>query len=56
MNAFGERACIVTFDNFYRALNQEQHEDALNDSYDFDNPKALDFEDALTKFKELRKY
>ena len=51
---FGHHCCIVTFDNFYKGLSDEQHEDAGN--YNFDSPNALDFDLAFEKIKELLEY
>ena len=39
---FQDDITIVSCDNYYRGLTDEQHEDAAN--YNFDHPDALDFD------------
>ena len=51
---FGDHCCIVTFDNFYKGLSDEDHNDAGN--YNFDSPNALDFDLAYEKIQELLSY
>ena len=48
------RCSIVTFDNFYKGLTKEEHDNAEN--YDFDSPNALDFDLAYSKISELLTY
>jgi uridine kinase len=38
---------LISLDNFYKGLGEEDHNDA--DNYDFDHPNALDMDLALIK-------
>ena len=35
---------LLSMDSFYKVLNQEQHEAAEKNEYNFDHPDAFDFE------------
>ncbi|XP_022695414.1 uridine-cytidine kinase-like 1 isoform X3 [Varroa jacobsoni] len=46
---------LLSMDSFYKVLNEEQHEAANKNMYNFDHPDAFDFElliDTLKKLKE----
>ena len=45
------KATLLSLDNFYKGLTVEQHNDPEN--YDFDHPKALDFDTAYNCLKDL---
>jgi uridine kinase len=51
---FESMCSIVTFDNFYKGLTKEEHDDA--DNYNFDSPNALDFDLCYSKLVELLQY
>ncbi|MDR0942773.1 MAG: uridine-cytidine kinase [Holosporales bacterium] len=44
---------ILDLDSFYKPLNRKQHEQALNNNYNFDCPKALDLELAVKCLKQI---
>lgn len=41
---FGDKCCVVTFDSFYKDINDENPK-----NYNFDSPNALDFDLAYEK-------
>lgn len=51
---FQHRCCVVTFDNFYKGLSDEDHKNAEN--YNFDSPNALDFDLAYEAITKLLMY
>ncbi|KAL6939249.1 Uridine kinase [Hanseniaspora osmophila] len=46
---------LVTMDNFYNPLSEEQHNQALENNFDFDNPDAIDMESIYQCLKNLKK-
>lgn len=47
----GVDCAMISLDNFYKGLSEENHNDA--DNYDFDHPNALDMDLAFEKLKEI---
>merc|ERR1719312_1419602 len=48
----------LSMDSFYKVLNEEQHQLAALNEYNFDNPDAFDFEllfETLQRLKEMKK-
>merc|ERR1719206_205815 len=48
----------LSMDSFYKVLNEEQHQQAALNEYNFDNPDAFDFEllfETLQRLKEMKK-
>lgn len=43
-------------DSFYKVLNEEQHEAAANNEYNFDHPDAFDFDLLIDTLKRLKEY
>lgn len=49
---------LLSMDSFYKVLNQDQHELAHKNEYNFDHPDAFDFDlifSTLQRLKEGRK-
>ena len=49
---------LLSLDSFYKVLNEQQHEDAAINEYNFDHPDAFDFNlliDTLKRLKEGKK-
>jgi len=47
----GEKVTIISLDSFYKGLSEEDHANAAN--YDFDHPRALDFDLAFEVLTDL---
>lgn len=47
---------LISMDAFYRVLNEEQHEAATRNDYNFDHPDAFDFPLLLDTLKRLKEY
>lgn len=45
---------ILSMDAFYKVLNEEQHELAAKNEYNFDHPDAFDFELLINTLKRLK--
>ncbi|XP_041357149.1 uridine-cytidine kinase-like 1 [Gigantopelta aegis] len=45
---------LLSMDSFYKVLNQEQHEQAATNEYNFDHPDAFDFELLVETLSRLR--
>jgi uridine kinase len=46
---------LLSMDSFYKALDEEQHEAAFRNEYDFDHPDAFDFDLICHTISELKK-
>lgn len=45
---------LLSMDSFYKVLNQEQHELAHINEYNFDHPDAFDFDLIFTTLQRLK--
>ncbi|CAB4026371.1 uridine-cytidine kinase-like 1 isoform X1, partial [Paramuricea clavata] len=46
--------CLLSMDSFYKVLTDEQHEQALQNKYNFDQPESFDFDVAIETLKKLK--
>jgi len=45
---------LISMDSFYKVLNEEQHELANDNNYNFDHPDSFDFDLVLEKLRNLK--
>eukprot|EP00033_Pygsuia_biforma_P001869 GCRY01002089.1.p1 GENE.GCRY01002089.1~~GCRY01002089.1.p1 ORF type:complete len:227 (+),score=24.93 GCRY01002089.1:204-884(+) len=54
ISSLGAKACIVSFDSFYKNLTEEEQELAARGEYNFDHPDALDFKEITNLVLDLK--